>query len=191
MGDAWSYVQEIYNKFKEIGYQVKHWLCKGEQMGIPQTRHRVFFIALRNDNSYDLKDLDMSFYYEPITYGKIKSGSGRPLGVNTKYYQLLCMAKPEDKAISDIKERIGEKRGCFSDKIVWDCDIVPTLRAATSIYSAETKSAISKETAIHAQTFPEDYNFLDKNPFYICGMSVPPVMIKRIVQRLIESGVFK
>ena len=25
---------------------------------------------------------------------------------------------------------------------------------------------------------------------YICGMSVPPIMIKRIVTRLIESGVF-
>ena len=191
LGEAWSYVQEIYRQFKGIGYQVKHWLCKGEQMGVPQTRHRVFFIALRNDNPYDLTELDMSFNYKPITYGEIKSGSGRPLSVNTKYYQLLCMAKPEDKDISSIKERIGEKRGCFSDKIVWDSDIVPTLRAAVSIYSAETKSAISKETMIHAQTFPEDYNFLDQNPFYICGMSVPPVMIKRIVQRLIESGVFK
>ena len=26
---------------------------------------------------------------------------------------------------------------------------------------------------------------------YICGMSVPPIMIKRIVQRLIESGVLR
>ena len=191
IGEAWSYVQDIYSQFKGIGYQVKHWLCKGEQMGVPQARHRAFFIALRNDNSYDLKDLDMSFNYEPITYGEIKSGAGRPLGVNTKYYQLLCMAKPEDKAISDIKERIGEKRACFSDKIVWDHDVVPTLRAATSIYSAETKSAISKETVIHAQTFPEDYDFAGQSVEYICGMSVPPVMIKRIVQRLIESGVFK
>ena len=158
-------------------------------MGVPQTRHRAFFVALRKDISYDLKELDLSFNYAPITYGEIKGGAGRPLGVDTKYYQLLCMAKPEDKDFASIKERIGEKRSCFSDKIVWDSDIVPTIRAAVSIYSAETKSAISKETVIHAQTFPEDYNFLDQNPFYICGMSVPPVMIKRIVQRLIERGV--
>jgi DNA (cytosine-5)-methyltransferase 1 len=99
------------------------------------------------------------------------------------------MAKPVDKAISDIKERTGEKRSGFSDKIVWDCDIVPTIRAATAVYSADTKSAISKETMVHAQTFPEDYDFLDQNPFYVCGMSVPPVMIKRIVQRILESRV--
>ena len=48
-GEAWSYVQRIYKQFGEIGYEVGHWLLKGEQMGVPQTRHRVFFIALRGD----------------------------------------------------------------------------------------------------------------------------------------------
>ena len=49
------------------------------------------------------------------------------------------------------------------------------------------------QDAINAQTFPQDYDFgsTSKSTIsYICGMSVPPVMIKRIVQRLIESGVF-
>ena len=189
LGEAWFYVQEIYRQFKAIGYQVKHWLCKGENMGVPQTRHRVFFIALRDDAEYDLTDLDMSFHYEPVTYREIKSGADIPIGKNTKYYQLLCVAKPEDKAISDVRERLGEKKSGFSDKIVWDHDVCPTIRASKALYSAESKGFPSKETIIHAQTFPEDYNFLKQNYFYVCGMSVPPVMIKRIVLRLIESGV--
>ncbi len=49
LGEAWSYVQRIYKEFAEAGYQLGHWLLKGENMGIPQTRHRVFFIAIRND----------------------------------------------------------------------------------------------------------------------------------------------
>lgn len=48
-GEAWSYVQEIYKQLNDNGYEVGHWLLKGELMGVPQTRHRVFFIALRND----------------------------------------------------------------------------------------------------------------------------------------------
>lgn len=48
-GEAWVYVQRIYKELKDIGYEVGHWLLKGENMGVPQTRHRVFFIALRND----------------------------------------------------------------------------------------------------------------------------------------------
>lgn len=49
LGNAWKYVQNIYKKFNQIGYRVKHWLLKGEEMGVPQTRHRVFFIATRLD----------------------------------------------------------------------------------------------------------------------------------------------
>lgn len=49
LGEAWAYVQRIYKEFKDAGYELGHWLLKGEQMGIPQTRHRVFFIAIRND----------------------------------------------------------------------------------------------------------------------------------------------
>ena len=48
-GEAWSYVQKIYKQLNDIGYEVAHWLLKGENMGVPQKRHRVFFIALRND----------------------------------------------------------------------------------------------------------------------------------------------
>ena len=55
------------------------------------------------------------------------------------------------------------------------------------------KCKISIKDVIHAQTFPEDYNFIrltSANITYICGMSVPPVMIKRIVERLIDQGIY-
>lgn len=189
-GEAFIYVKEIYTRFKEIGYQVNHWLLKSENMGIPQKRHRVFFVALRNDICFDLADLDMSFNYEPITYGEIKSGVGRPIGKDTKYYRLLSIAKECDKSMEDVLVRTeGKKNLGFNDKIMWDCDILSTIKASMSIYVAETKGKISNEDIIHGQTFPEDYDFGTANVGYICGMSVPPVMIKRIVQRLIESGV--
>ena len=46
---------------------------------------------------------------------------------------------------------------------------------------------------MNSQTFPQDYDFLpniDNQVGYICGMSVPPVMMKRVVTRLIESKIF-
>ena len=53
------------------------------------------------------------------------------------------------------------------------------------------KERITAMDVIRAQTFPEDYNFMSdswNDVAYICGMSVPPIMIKRIVNRLIEGG---
>lgn len=74
--------------------------------------------------------------------------------------------------------------------IVWDDDICCTITGKASIMSPITKARISNMDIVHCQTFPEDYDFANQPCGYICGMSVPPIMIKRIVTRLIEQGVF-
>lgn len=190
-GEAWSYVQKIYKQLNDIGYTVKHWLLKGQHMGVPQTRHRVFFIAVRNDIGFDFDRLDMSFNYEPITDGEIKAGKGKAVSSNTQTYRCLCAATINDKSIGDVLKRTSNKTSCFTDVIVWESDIMPTVKTNGCIYRGTDKTYASAEDAIHAQTFPEDYYFCDSKVSYICGMSVPPIMIKRIVTRLIESGVFK
>lgn len=194
LGEAWQYVQQIYKHFADIGYQVNHWLCKGEQMGVPQTRHRVFFIALRNDVQFDLKRLDMSFNYEPIPYGAIKDGVGEQLNPNTVIFQWLQKAEPGDKRISDTIVRCGEKEKLFNHRICWPDKVMQTIASGGEILRGVEKTRVSVEDIIHGQTFPEDYIFSErtfKQAVYICGMSVSPVMIKRIVTRLIESGVFE
>ena len=190
LGEAWKYVQDIYQQLKQTGYRVKHWLLKGEHMGIPQARHRVFFIALREDVDFDLNGLDMSFNFEPITYGEIKMGQGIQLRTDTQQYAMLLQATHQDHSIGDVLVRLGQKKRCFNDKIVWEHEVLCTLPAKGNLMDGKDKTRLSKETVINMQTFPQDYNFHGQNHSYICGMSVPPVMIKRIVQRLIESGVF-
>lgn len=186
LGNAWAYVQRIYKQLNDIGYKVKHWLCKGENMGVPQARHRVFFIATRTD--FNLDKIDMAFNYEPIKYKDIKSGKGEK---PTEYqYNLLSLAKKGDENMGCVYFRLHGKKTGFSDKIVWDNDILQTITANGKIFRGEEKEKISAQDIINASTFPQDYNFLDEKQRYICGMSVPPIMIKRIVERLIESGVF-
>ena len=82
----------------------------------------------------------------------------------------------------------------FQNKILYDDQVVLTIRAKSNdFWSISDKKGMSSTEIIRAQTFPEDYDFITfnlSNVTYICGMSVPPVMIKRIVLRLLESGVF-
>ena len=134
----------------------------------------------------------MSFNYEPVTYGMIKSGVGVPINKDTQLYRMLSQATHEDLRISDIFARLGEKEKCFGAKIAWEENILQTIISSLEYCRGEEKERISKDDIIHAQTFPEDYDFVNgswNTVAYICGMSVPPIMIKRIVQRLIESGV--
>ena len=187
-GEAWSYVQKIYKQLHDIGYQVKHWLLKGQHMGVPQTRHRVFFVALRNDVDFDLEGLDMSFNYEPITYGEIKEGEGGQPSRKAK--QLLQIASESDKSLGDIVMRTEKRVSMFNIAVVWDDDICPTIHNH-GFYGGNDKVKFSIEDYRNAQTFPKDYQFENAaQASYICGMSVPPIMIKRIVTRLIESGLF-
>lgn len=191
LGEAWTYVQEIYKQFKAAGYSVKHWLCKGEHMGVPQKRHRVFFIALRNDVAFDLEGLDMSFNYEPVLFGEVKEGIG--YNIKGRLHHLLTLALPEEKDMGEVTLRVEGKQSCFNQKIIHDDEVMRTIPAGHNcLWRFTEKTKISKQDIINCSTFPRDYDFIQNsfaNVSYICGMSVPPVMIKRIVQRLIESGV--
>lgn len=193
-GEAWSYVQRIYKQLNDIGYTVKHWLLKGEYMGVPQTRHRVFFIAVRNDIVFDLQSLDMSFNYEPILFQDICCEKGTPINKQSKVYKLMDKIKKGETDLGEAYKRDFGRRGCFNENIVYKEKVTPTIRAASpSYYRFEEKTRITSKEIIKASTFPLDYQFdIDSvnRVCYICGMSVPPIMIKRIVTRLIESGLF-
>ena len=193
LGEAFNYVKEIYKRLDDCGYLVHHWLLKGENMGVPQTRHRVFFVAIRKDLKISPYELNMQFNYKEIAYKNIKSGVGIAINSATQKYIMMGKAEKNDRDIADIYERLGEKRRGFSDKLCWDDRVLPTIVANLKQYRPEERAKISVQDIISAQTFPKDYDFIDSsynNIAYICGMSVPPVMIKRIVTRLIEQGVY-
>ena len=150
-------------------------------------------MAIREELNIEPRNLDMTFNYKPITYGEIKQGQGRELNPNSQCYKLLCVANENHKSLADVLVALGEKERCFNSKIAWENDIFLTITARLDRYRGKEKTMCSIEDLINAQTFPQDYDFINRafnNVAYFCGMSVPPVMIKRVVTRLIEQGVF-
>ncbi len=189
LGGAWSYVQEIYKQFKEVGYTVKHWLCKGEYMGVPQKRHRAIFVAVRNDIGYDLENLDMSFNYEPIPYKVFKSCNEQI--AKGKISDAVKQLLPKE-SVGEAMYRIYGKHSALTHRVAKAEEVFPTQTAGHHDMWTEGGNHPSIQDMIIAQTFPLDYDFGGGYTAvnYICGMSVPPIMIKRIVTRLIESGAF-
>lgn len=193
-GEAWSYVQRIYKELYEAGYKVKHWLLKGQYMGVPQRRQRVFFIALRKDvyKCYDLHSLDMSFNYEPITYGDITDGEK---DIRTgRMHDIAAQSIKGESSLSQTLVRLEKNYALFTHRVIDEEDIVPTILAGHRDIWLRDGNGISKGDMISSQTFPQDYDFISDtygNIEFICGMSVPPIMIKRIVTRLIENEIFK
>ena len=187
LGKAWKYVQEIYKQLHDAGYKVKHWLLKGELMGVPQTRHRVFFVAVREDIGFDLEKLDMSFNYEPITYGSIKSGAEKI--AKGKMADAIRQRMPKEK-IEDVMYRVHGVRSGITHRMATNDAVFPTQIGDHHDIWTENGNHPSNMDVVHCSTFPEDYDFNGRKVEYICGMSVPPIMIKRVVCRLIDSGAF-
>lgn len=187
LGNAWSYVQKIYKQLRDIGYTVKHWLVRGENMGVPQTRHRVIFIAVRNDMDFDIERLDMSFNYEPIKYRAFKSKDEKI--AKGKMSNAIKQKLPSER-IEDVMFRLYGVRSGITHRMAYEDEVFPTQIAGHDDIWTVSGNHPSNIDVVHASTFPEDYDFDGNKVEYICGMSVPPIMIKRIVTRLIESGIF-
>lgn len=154
LGEAFEYVRNIYTQMRSAGYRMHHWLLKGENMGVPQKRHRVFFVAVRNDLNIDPRELDMTFNYEPVTYGMIKDGIMKPFGEDTEYRRLTLAALPHEKSIADVNLRLHNKNSGFQSYFIDDNSIIPTQRAKPDIIDRNAVAYISKETIRNAQTFP-------------------------------------
>lgn len=183
-GNAWKYVQEIYKHFHKIGYKVKHWLLKGENMGVPQKRHRVFFIATRLN--VDIEKIDMSFIYKPILFSQVKSEKGTPI-TSENLINLITYAKYGDRNLENACMKQRGKNSFFNYCFVYDNQVAPTITAHCNNIRWDTKTFLSKQDIVSIATFPQDYDFQTESLdsiSYICGMSVPPIMIKRVAENL-------
>lgn len=178
-GNAKGYVNEIIKAYHEAGYTVQLFKLNAAKMGVPQRRERVFFIAHRND--IDLPKLQLSFNEPPILFKEIRSESGKEWANENAISKMrLMVRKPGDKDISSIMKSNNQRETSFQYGVIADNDVAPTLAASGSMARMYDGKNISDTDIIHMQTFPEDYNFLNQSPKYICGMSVPPVMMAQI-----------
>lgn len=182
IGKAKGFVQLILNRFKEIGYDVQMFLLNSATMGVPQKRERVFFIAKRKD--LDFSKLSLQFSKAPILYKEFKSGYGKGLNKNTIAYKTWLKRRPSDRTLGDVSKRTIKKNTGFNSRIIKDNEIMPTLLAGSTIIRYDEPYLISKQDVLCTQTFPYDYNFLDEDYTYICGMSVPPIMMKSISKEI-------
>ena len=180
-GNAKGYVNEIIKQFKNAGYRVQIFLLNAAKMGVPQKRERVFFIALRND--IDLPKLKLDFDEEPILFGTIRTADGKDIQKGL-IKDLLKHRKKTDDNIGDISKRIRGKDSGFTQKINHDEKVAFTVTANGQAYRFIDGKYCSDFDYINCQTFPQDYNFLKQDVKYVCGMSVPPIMMAQIADQV-------
>lgn len=184
MGNAKGYVNMIVKRFNEIGYNVQLFLLNAARMGVPQRRERVFFIA--TNKKFNFPKIKLEFNEAPIKYGEIKDNEYRPLNKDTMTYERWKKRIASDVKLSDtIKRTENGKNSCFNTQYLKDERIPATIAAGGSPpLRYDVPGYASDKDLITMQTFPQDYDFMGMNAQYICGMSVPPIMMKKIAEQV-------
>lgn len=179
-GNAKGYVREILRSFDKAGYAVQIFCLNAALMGVPQRRERVFFIGQRKDLHYP--KIKMHFGESPILFGQIRTEQGKPATPYQKH--LLERKQRSDHCLGDVSMRLFGKSSQFNNSILWDDEVASTLTSNGTIFRAYDDKQLSDLDIIRIQTFPEDYDFNGQPVQYVCGMSVPPVMMMRIADEI-------
>ena len=185
-GNAKQYTIGIYDHLESIGYDVQVFQLNSATMGVPQSRERVFFIARRKDLKY--KPLKLEFNDEPIYFGSIVdkgSITHKPLWPSIQARWQYIEKGDQNLKFADAKYRNKSTYNAFfSTSILYDNVVANTITSnGTTVYYDEKRNLNDIEYR-RISTFPADYDFCDMDVRYVCGMSVPPLMIARIADAM-------
>lgn len=203
LGQARAYVTRIYKELQEAGYEVRHFLLDAQRMGVPQVRERVVFLALRrdlaepfmrSDGLFDRKlHIDMGGWdARPVTLGEISDYEGYYWEHNSKMHTMWEHRQMGDMHLGQINKRLYGSEAFFSQKLCYEDRVCPTLTSESNgkLHFARP-CFLSEREVTYASTFPEDYDFMGQKAHYLCGMSVPPVMMAQVATRVWDEWLSK
>ena len=90
---------------------------------------------------------------------------------------------PSDTCIRDINVRLYGKNSNFNTKIFRFNEVCPTITASADAYREDIRY-VPDIDYVSASTFPQDYDFNGNPVKYVCGMSVPPLMMAYIAKAI-------
>jgi DNA (cytosine-5)-methyltransferase 1 len=202
MGSAIDYVRRIYKDFDNAGYYCQHFLLDASKMGVPQKRERIFFICIRHDlginflnvsNLFNMEPyINMDFKEEPIIYGEFSDYQGKEIN-SPKLRELWDAHEPKDYDLASACIKLRGKRSFFNYILLKEDCVPPTFIGGHGTMMTEKEPKfLSKNEILKISTFPLDYKTKNQNELeYLCGMSVPPVMMAQIATRIYEQWLSK
>ena len=177
-GNAKQYVNKIITEFYEAGFDCKLFVLNSRNMGVPQSRERVFILAKRKDQK--VKWPSLNFSEKDIPFSEIDDGNIKRVMLknNSITYNLWRGTKSGNyfsKSIAYEGSSFSHYRANFNK-------VLCCLTNQSRFYHPSTPGLLSKREFCLASSFPNDFNFLKTSFRFICGMSVPPVMMAQIAR---------
>jgi DNA (cytosine-5)-methyltransferase 1 len=177
-GKARGYVKEIFSSFRAAGYDCQLFLLNSSRMGVPQVRERTFFVARRMDLS--IQKLSINFNEKPITVKQAIFG----LESLTKKNLPTCIIKRWPKVAPGQFFSTLAKGSYFSWRKLHPNKPSTTVTSKLNFTHWSEPRFMTIEEIARIQTFPDDFDYVSTSGSYVCGMSVPPLMMQRIANEI-------
>lgn len=187
LGQAKGYLRLIFSTLRTIGYTPQIFLINAADCGVPQKRERVFIIARRDD--LNLPPLKMVLPGTPwVTAGEaiadLPPSEKNPHTIGSKGYTLWYATKPGESFEYAAAKHNG-KGAWYSWKRLAANQPSNTLTANGGLYHWEEPRRLDKSEVMRLSSFPDDYwTKTEQFATYLCGMSVPPLMMKTVAENI-------
>ena len=201
--------QIILNDLKDAGYKLNVNLYKSEQYGVPQTRHRVIIVGIREDLPYEYRVPDpKQFANEDITSKTAldnipkNAPNNRQRKLSEKVVRRLSYIKPgenvwqaEERLGADFPEELKIHTKTKISQIYRKLDPEKpayTVTAAggggTYMYHWTDRELTNRERA-RIQTFPDDYEFVGdySSVRKQIGMAVPCKLSNIVITAILNT----
>ena len=182
-GAAKGYTRLIFKGLREIGYRPQLFLLNAADCGVPQTRRRVFFVAVRND--IDVPALTLAPAIKWVTAGEATCDlpePNPPESTQRTHRDHWHKTRPlETYKLS--RNRLGDPSSALFNYVrLSENDPSCTLTAVSHAFSHwNSPRVLSFAEFKRLCSFPDDYAATnDKIGKYLCGMSVPPRMMEQV-----------
>ncbi len=185
-GNAKGYVKLIVEEFRRIGYKVQVFQLNAADCGVPQTRERVFFCALRND--IQAPPLVLAPHTRWISASEACSdvenltAVEREQTASTPTDALFWAGTAPGESYKHECLRQRGKSSFFNHQKLHPGRPAPTLTSNCHTLSHWSECRkLSLREMIRLASFPDDYTF-DGYTIgrYLVGMSVPPKLMQYV-----------
>lgn len=189
VGAARGYLKEIFADFDKAGYNVRLFQLDSSSMGVPQRRRRIFFVGSRKDLTiaepqfeFDEPEITLAEAWKDLNDTEVVEEM-KPNAKSRRYW----MKTIPGRSFMDAASLGDNKNSGFTNYRLSLKQSAPVLTSAGYFTHPVIPRTLSGKEVCRIQSFPDDYFFAKNAPQYVCGMSVPPLMMQRIALKIAES----